>query len=324
MPELPDVTVYVDRIRAIFGKQRLTELQVVSPLVLRTYDPPAAEFRGKELVSASRVGKRIVLEFEDDLFAVVHLMVAGRFKLRARSEALSRKLSLCAFDFGERRLLLTEASKKKRASLHLLRGVDAVRSLDRGGIEPLGCSLQEFAVALRRENRTLKRALTDPSIFSGIGNAYSDEILFWARLSPVQRTRSLTDEECERLYVATRQTLIEWTARLTREVGDRFPEKVTAFREEMAVHGKFKAPCKMCGTAIQRIAYAENEVNYCPRCQTGGRVLADRALSRLLKSDWPRRIEDLEEGRPGAARVRSSGSVEGSGGKHGAAGPGQP
>ncbi|HSC88517.1 MAG TPA: DNA-formamidopyrimidine glycosylase family protein [Polyangiaceae bacterium] len=331
MPELPDVTVYVERIAARFVGRELRALAVSSPFLLRTHSPSVAELAGLRLVEVRRIGKRIAMAFAagsgegGELVAVVHLMVAGRFRLQpakaapsgnaalshraepAHKAGPSGKAVLAAFTFAGRRegeaeaeaeaesLVLTEFSKKKRASLHLVRGWEAAEALSRGGIEPLDCSLEEFGRALRLENRTLKRALTDPRIFSGIGNAYSDEMLFWACLSPVARTHSLDDEAVERLYVACRQTLLEWTTLLRKEAGDGFPGKVTAFREEMAVHGRFKQPCRVCGTAIQRIAYAENEVNYCARCQTGGRLLADRALSRLLHADWPRRIEDLEE-----------------------------
>jgi formamidopyrimidine-DNA glycosylase len=295
VPELPDVTVYCERLSALFGEKRLLGLRIGTPFVLRTYDPPKDEFVGKRLLSTRRIGKRICLEFEGNLFCVVHLMIAGRLKMRDPGVALARKLGLASFDFEGKSVLLTEAGTKKRASIHLFRSKKEALSLDRGGLEPLELSAEEFRARLRLENRTLKRALCDPRILSGIGNAYSDEILFWAQLSPVTRTHSLSDEQCDRLYAATIQTLKEWTKRLLDEVGDGFPEKVTAFRDEMAVHGKFKQPCPSCGTEIQRIRYASNETNYCPRCQTGGKLLADRSLSRLLRGDWPKNIDELEE-----------------------------
>lgn len=295
MPELPDVTVYVDRLAALFGGQKLEGLRVASPFVLRTYDPPTTEIVGRRLVRVSNLGKRLVLEFEGPRFVVVHLMVAGRLKLRAKGEAVPKKVGQFALDFETATVLLTEVSKKKRASLHLFRTAEEVQQLDRGGIDPLTCSPDEFRAALTRENRTLKRAFTDPRLLSGIGNAYSDEIFFWAQASPVTRTHGLKDDDFVRLFVATRHTLRAWTRLLAREVGDGFPEKVTAFREEMAVHGRFGKPCRVCGTTIQRIRYADNETNYCPRCQTAGRVLADRSLSQLLHKDFPRTLDDLEE-----------------------------
>jgi formamidopyrimidine-DNA glycosylase len=295
MPELPDVTVYIERIQSRFGGRKLDGLRIQSAFLLRTYEPPAAEFVSRRLEDVRRIGKRIALCFEGDRVAVVHLMVAGRFRVQSREKQLHKKMALCAFDFGEESLVLNEFAKKKRASLHLMPSWQAALSLSRGGLEPLDAGLGEFAAALRRENRTLKRALTDPSIFSGIGNAYSDEMAFWAQLSPVARTGSLDDEQVERLYVACRQTLLEWTELLRRRAGSDFPTEVTAFHEEMAVHGRFRKPCRVCGTEVQRIVYAENEVNYCPRCQTGGRLLADRALSRLLHADWPRHIDEWEE-----------------------------
>lgn len=301
MPELPDIAVYVERLAALFGGQKLTALRVASPFLLRTFDPPLEEVTGRELVRVWSLGKRVVLELAGPRFAVLHLMIAGRLKQRPRGEPVPRKLGQAAFDFETATILLTEASKKKRASLHLFRTEAEVRTLDRGGLDPLTVGLDEFRAALSRENRTLKRALTDPRILSGIGNAYSDEILFWACLSPVSRTHSLQPVDVERLFVATRHTLRAWIQLTRREVGEGFPEKVTAFREQMAVHGRFGRPCRVCDTAIQRIRYADNETNYCPRCQTGGRLLADRSLSRLLHKDFPRTLEELEEA-PGFRR----------------------
>lgn len=304
MPELPDVTLYVESLAARIQGSPLLGVRLGTPFLLRTFDPPLSEVRGRTVRGVSRLGKRIVVEFEGELFLVVHLMVAGRLRWRPVGTALPGRVGQAAFDFPDGTLLLTEASSKKRASLHVLRGRQALAEFDRGGIEPLAATHGEFADALRRENHTLKRALTDPRLLSGIGNAYSDEILFWACLSPVKRTSSVSDEEMARLFVATRHTLRAWTHFLRAELRGEFPEKVTAFREEMAVHGRFGLPCRVCGTKVQRIRFAENEVNYCPRCQTGGKLLADRSLSRLLKSDWPRSIAELEErqaARPGPA-----------------------
>ncbi len=295
MPELPDVTVYVERLSALLAGQPVEKVRIASPFVLRSYDPSIESAVGKRVTGVRRIGKRIVLELEDELFLVVHLMIAGRFRWKERGVAVPRKLGLFAIDFPNGSLLMTEAGTKKRASLHVVRGEAALSEFDRGGVEPLETDLAGFREALVRENHTLKRALTDPRLLSGIGNAYSDEILHRARLSPVQRTAQLGDDAIERLFVACREVLVEWTERLRAEAGDGLPEKVTAFREGMAVHGRYKQPCPVCGTAVQRIRYADNETNYCPRCQTGGRMLADRALSRLLKGDWPRRIEELEE-----------------------------
>jgi len=295
MPELPDVVVYVERIEALCKGRVLERVRLASPFLLRSFDPPLSASFGRRLEGARRLGKRIVLDLGEELFLVVHLMVAGRLRWRERGASVPGKVGLCAFDFEHGSLVLTEASSKKRASLHLIRGEAALAELHRGGIEPLAATLAEFGDALQRENRTLKRALTDPRLVSGIGNAYSDEILHRARLSPVRRTDQLRGGDIERLYDATREVLVEWTDRLRAEVGEGFPEKVTAFRDGMAVHGRYKKPCPVCGTAVQRIRFAENEVNYCPRCQTEGKLLADRALSRLLKSDWPRSIDELEE-----------------------------
>ncbi|GMV15604.1 MAG: formamidopyrimidine-DNA glycosylase [Polyangiaceae bacterium] len=295
MPELPDVLVYVERLAALIGGRVLERARVASPFVVRTFAPPLSELHGARVAGTERIGKRIVLAFEGDLFLVIHLMIAGRLRWRERGAPLPKKLGLLALDFEHGTLLFTEASTKKRASVHVVRGRAALEPFDRGGVEPLAASLPDFAAALRRENRTLKRALTDPRLVSGVGNAYSDEILFHARLSPVRLTRQLDDEELARLLSATRDTLLTWIERTRAEVGDGFPEKVTAFREGMAVHGRYGRPCPVCGTKVQRIRFAENEVNYCPRCQTGGKLLADRGLSRLLKGDWPKSIDELEE-----------------------------
>lgn len=294
MPELPDVDVYVERIGALFGHQRLTALRIASPFVLRSFAVPPAELHGRRLIGVRRLGKRIVFEFEAEYFAVVHLMIAGRFHLKKQPAAIPKKIGLLGFDFEEWCLVLTEVSTQKRASLHVVRFEASLAEFDRGGIEPLTASVGALRERLCTENRTLKRALTDPTYVSGVGNAYSDEILHRARLSPVARTHSLTDESWERLLVAMQHVLAEWRARLRAEVGEGFPEKVTAFHPQMAVHGKFGQPCPVCGTAVQRIRYASNELNYCPRCQTGGKLLADRSLSRLLKGDWPKTIEELE------------------------------
>lgn len=297
MPELPDVTVYVERLAALVGGVELRRTRVASPFLLRTVTPAPAETEGKRVVGVSRLGKRIVIALEGEIFVVIHLMVAGRLHWREVGAPIPRRAGLAAFDFTTGSLVLTEAGSKRRASLHLVRGEAALSTLDRGGQEVLGATLARFREVLRRESHTLKRALTDPTLFSGIGNAYSDEILHRARLSPLAHTRKLSDDQVEALYDAARGTLSEWVERLRGEVGNGFPEKVTAFREGMAVHGRYGKPCPVCGSPVQRIVYAENEANYCARCQTRGKLLADRALSRLLKSDWPRTLEDLEERR---------------------------
>lgn len=294
MPELPDVTVYCERLEALFQGRPLVGMRITSPFLLRTFDPPVSEFVSKKLLRVNRIGKRISLGFEGDLHCVIHLMIAGRLKLKEAGEPIPKKLGLLSFDFEHNSVLLTEAGTKKRASIHLFRSWEQAQALDRGGLEPLQITPADFAEVLRSENRTIKRALADPRLLSGIGNAYSDEILFWAKLSPVRLTRSMTEDEMARLFVATRHTLKSWIRHLSREVGEGFPEKVTAFRDEMAVHGRFKMPCRICGAQIQRIRYASNETNYCPRCQTGGKLLADRSLSRLLKKDWPKSIDELE------------------------------
>ena len=301
MPELPDVTVYVEALRRRVLNETLDAIRLASPFVLRSAEPPLKEAWGKRVLGVDRLGKRIIFALEPDLFAVIHLMVAGRLQWKERGAKVPGRLGLAAFDFSAGTLLFTEASSKKRASLHLVQGREALSAFDRGGLEVMDAPLRKFADALMGENHTLKRSLTDPRLFSGIGNAYSDEILHRAGLSPVKLTRALTDAEVKRLFEATRATLTEWTDRLREEAGDEFPEKVTAFRPEMAVHGKYRQPCPACGGAVQRIAYAENETNYCPTCQNGGRLLADRSLSRLLKDDWPRTPEALEELRAGGA-----------------------
>jgi formamidopyrimidine-DNA glycosylase len=296
MPEYPDITVYLEALERRVKGQRLAKVRLASPFVLRTFDPPISAAQGKKVLGLRRMGKRIVFELEDQLFLVVHLMIAGRFRWLEQSGAkVPGKLGLAALDFPTGTLLLTEASTKKRASLHLVRGEAALEPFSRGGLEVFEADLAAFRKALARENHTLKRSLTDPTLFSGIGNAYSDEILHRARLSPVQLTKNLSEEESARLFEACKDTLREWTDRLRAEVGEGFPEKVTAFREEMAVHGRYRKPCPVCGSQVLRIAYAENETNYCARCQTGGKVLSDRSLARLLKDDWPKTIDELEE-----------------------------
>jgi len=295
MPELPDIVVYLEALeRRILG-QPLERVRIVSPFVLRSVDPPIAAAEGRRVVGLRRLGKRIVWVLEDDLFLVVHLMIAGRLRWKPAGTKPPGRIGLAAFDFPSGTLLLTEAGSKRRASLLLVRGEAALAGLDRGGLEPLGISLAAFRERLVSESHTLKRALTDPRLFSGIGNAYSDEILHRARLSPLALTRKLDDAAVERLFTATRSTLVEWTDRLRDEAGEGFPESVTAFREGMAVHGRFREPCPVCGTPVQRIRYADNETDYCPTCQTGGRLLADRGLSRLLKEDWPRSLDEMEE-----------------------------
>jgi formamidopyrimidine-DNA glycosylase len=295
LPELPDVVVYVEALERHVVGQRLNRINLLSPFVLRSVDPPIGAITGQTVAGVRRIGKRIVLAFPDDIFLVVHLMIAGRLRWRARGEkpGIGTKLLLATLEFPEGTLFFTEASSTKRASLQLVRGETALRALDPGGIEPLEATRDEFHAALTRESHTLKRALTDPHLFSGIGNAYSDEILHAAKLSPLKLSRSLSDEELLRLYEATQATLRAWVDRLRAEVDGGFPEKVTAFHDEMAVHGRYRQPCPVCGSPVQRIVYAENECNYCATCQTGGRLLADRSLSRLLKSDWPKSIDDL-------------------------------
>lgn len=294
MPELPDITVYIEALEARVRGERLEGVRLASPFLLRSVDPPIAAVAGKRVEGFRRLGKRIAVGLEDELWLVLHLMIAGRLHWREAGAKPPGKIGLAAFDFENGTLTLTEAGSKKRASLHVVRGEAALAAHDPGGLEVLDAPLEAFAAELTAENHTLKRALTDPRSFSGIGNAYSDEILHRARLSPIAMTQKLTDEEIARLHAATRETLIDWTERLRDEASDGFPERVTAFRAGMAVHGRYGKPCPDCATPIQRIRYASNETNYCPRCQTGGKVLADRALSRLLKRDWPRTVEELE------------------------------
>ena len=295
MPELPDVVVYLEALTRHIVGHRLERLTLHSPFVLRTVHPPIDAIHSQIVCGVRRIGKRIVLVFDDDLFLVMHLMIAGRLRWRepGQKPGMGPKLILASFAFEHGSLFFTEASSKKRASLQLVRGEAALRALHPGGLEPLDATLEQFHEALARESHTLKRALTDPHLFSGIGNAYSDEILHAARLSPLKLTGSLTDDEVLRLHEATRATLLIWIDHLRRGVKDGFPEKVTAFRPEMAVHGRFKQPCPVCGKPVQRIVYAANECNYCATCQTNGRLLADRSLSRLLKDDWPRSIDDV-------------------------------
>ena len=294
MPELPDIALYLAQLIPRVVGQPLLRIGLRSPFVLRSVDPPVEALEGKRILALRRLGKRIVFELEDGLFVVVHLMIAGRFRWKEPGTKSGGKLVLAAFEFPQGVLQLTEAGSKRRASIHLVRGADQLQGFERGGLEVLDAELEEFAQRLRSENHTLKRALTDPRLFSGIGNAYSDEILHRARLSPLALTGRLSDHQVSTLYDATRATLMDWIERLQQEAGDRFPEKVTAFREGMAVHGRYGKPCPVCGSAVQRIRYADNETNYCARCQTGGRLLADRAMSRLLKQDWPRSIDEVE------------------------------
>jgi formamidopyrimidine-DNA glycosylase len=303
MPELPDIAVYLEALEARILGRRLQKVRLASPFLLRTAVPPIAAAEGRRVTALRRLGKRIVVALEDssqdDLFLVLHLMIAGRLHWKQPGAPLAGRFALAAFDFAEGSLTLTEAGSKKRAALHLLQGAAALAAHDPGGLEVTAADLAAFAGALTARNHTLKRALTDPRIFSGIGNAYSDEILHRARLSPVAMTQKLTDEEIARLFAATRATLADWVARLSAEAAGGFPEKVTAFRKDMAVHGRYGRPCPVCGTTVQRIRHADNETNYCPRCQTGGRLLADRSLSALLKKDWPRSIDELEQQRRG-------------------------
>lgn len=296
MPELPDVVVYIEALDRFIGGRTIDSIQLRSPFLVRSVEPDLFEAESKRVLGFRRLGKRIVWELEDDLFLVFHLMIAGRFHWKKSGAKMRAKIDQAAFHFDSGALMLTEASKKKRASLHIVRGAAGLAEHHRGGLEPLECDESDFREALQRENHTLKRALADPSLFSGIGNAYSDEILHAAQLSPIKWTSRLTDEEITRLYLATQMTLSDWIDRLRMDTGEGFPEKVTAFRKEMAAHGRFGQPCPVCETPIQRIIYAENETNYCPRCQTGGKLLADRSLSRLLKNDWPKTIEHWESG----------------------------
>ena len=297
MPEYPDVTLYIEALLERILNQPIQKIRIGSPFVLRSFDPPIGAAEGKKVRGFRRLGKRIVFELENDLYLVVHLMIAGRFHWKPKGAKIARKYGQAAFDFPNGTLLLTEAGTKKRASLHLVRGEAALQEHDPGGLEVLGASFEQFHRALTQENHTLKRSLTDPHVFSGIGNAYSDEILHRARLSPIRLTRQMTEPEIERLYHAIRDSLNDWVDRLRKERKEGFPEKVTAFRPDMAVHGRFGKPCPVCDSPVQRIVHADNETNYCAKCQTGGKLLADRSLSRLLKEDWPRTLEELEEGR---------------------------
>ncbi|MFN2387898.1 MAG: Fpg/Nei family DNA glycosylase [Thermoanaerobaculia bacterium] len=295
MPELPDIAAYLHALSPRVVGEPLQQIRMASPFFVRTFDPPLAQAEGRAVEALRRMGKRIVFGLDGDLFLVLHLMIAGRLHWREAGGSLGGKNALGALDFPNGSLLVTEASPKKRASLHLVRGEVALKALDPGGLEVLEATFEQFREALTRSNHTVKRALTDPRLFSGIGNAYSDEILHRARLSPVRLTQKLTGEELQRLQAAVRDTLAQWTARFVADAEKRFPEKVTAFREGMAVHGRYGKPCPVCGAPVQRIVYAENEANYCARCQTGGRLLADRALSQLMRTDWPRTMEELEE-----------------------------
>jgi formamidopyrimidine-DNA glycosylase len=298
VPELPDITAYSEALGERILGARLERLRIASPFLLRSVDPPPSELEGRAVDGLRRVGKRIVIELHGELFLVLHLMIAGRLRWKPAGAALPGKLGLAAFDFSSGTLILTEAGSKRRASLHLVRGAQRLSELDPGGIEPLTATLEEFQRALTAENHTLKRALTDPQRFSGIGNAYSDEILHAARLSPLTWTQRLEPDEIRRLFEATRATLTLWIERLRSERAGGFPEHVTAFRPEMSVHGRFRQPCPVCSARVQRIVHSEREMNYCARCQTGGKLLADRALSRLLKGDWPKTIDEWERARP--------------------------
>jgi formamidopyrimidine-DNA glycosylase len=293
VPELPDITIYVEALGARILHQRLVALRVLNPFVLRTFDPPITESSGREVVEIGRSGKRIVIGLDGELFIVIHLMIAGRLRWLSNGKAAPKKLSLAALEFATGTLILTEAGTTRRASLSLVRGREALSQIDRGGLDVFAADFGAFATRLRSENHTLKRSLTDPRLFDGIGNAYSDEILHRARLSPVALSGRISDGDALRLYEATRAVLREWTDRLRAEAGDKFPERVTAFRPEMAVHGKYRQSCPVCGTPVQRIRYASNETDYCARCQTNGKLLADRGLSRLLKQDWPKSVDDL-------------------------------
>jgi formamidopyrimidine-DNA glycosylase len=294
MPELPDIVVYIEALDARIVGQTLKQIRLLNPFLLRTADPPISTVQGRRVTGLRRVGKRIVIDLEGDLFLVLHLMIAGRLRWSVAGVKAPGRIGLAVFEFSSGVLVFTEAGTQRRAALHLVKGEAALRPFDAGGLEVLEADLAAFSARLKAENHTLKRALTDPHIFSGIGNAYSDEILHRARLSPVALTSQLAAEQSTRLYEAARQILTEWTGRLRQAAGSDFPDKVMAFRDGMAVHGRYGKPCPVCGAPVQRIVYAENETNYCARCQTGGRVLADRALSRLLKQSWPRNIDELD------------------------------
>jgi formamidopyrimidine-DNA glycosylase len=293
LPELPDITVYIEALEKRIVGRKLERIRIAKPFLVRSVEPPISETEGQRVTGIRRIGKRIAIGLENDLWIVIHLMIAGRFRWLASGAKVPGKLGLAAFDFESGSLILTEAGSTRRASLYVVKGEEALDAIDRGGLEPLESSLADFSERLTSENHTLKRSLTDPTLFSGIGNAYSDEILHRARLSPLRLTSKLTSEEIARLYAATQETLLDWIDRLRVEAGEDFPANVTAFREGMAVHGRYGKPCPVCSTPVQRIRYASNETNYCPRCQTEGRLLADRALSRLLKQDWPRSIDEL-------------------------------
>ena len=297
MPELPDVDLYVHALRPRIVGRRIEQARLATPFLLRSVEPPLDAVAGRTVAGVSRLGKRIVIDTEDELYLVIHLMIAGRFRWKPPGTRVPGKVGLLALDFDDGTLILTEAGSKRRASLHVVQGRDRLRQHDPGGLEVLDATLADFSRALRRENHTLKRALTDPHVFSGIGNAYSDEILHAARLSPFKQTQAIEDDDVARLFDAVRTTLLGWSARLREETGDGFPEKVTAFREGLAVHGRYGQPCPACGSPVQRVVYAANEANYCATCQTGGRLLADRSLSRLLREDWPRTLEELERRR---------------------------
>ena len=294
MPELPDIVIYIDALRPRIVGQVLEAVRIGTPFVVRSVDPPIGAAAGRRVTGLDRLGKRIVITLEPDWYLVIHLMIAGRLRWKRRGAGLPGRIGLAALDFPSGTLLFTEAGTRRRASIHLVRGEAALALHARGGLEVLGSTAEAFRAALRRENHTVKRALTDPRILSGIGNAYSDEILHAAKLSPFALTSSLSDGELDRLHAATQATLTAWVERLRRDVGNGFPDKVTAFREGMAVHGRYRKPCPVCGSPVQRVRYAKNEMNYCATCQTGGRVLADRALSRLLKDDWPRSLDEWE------------------------------
>ncbi len=303
MSELPDVTVYVERIAERVKGHALENVRFASPFVLRTVTPSMRDLYGKRVTDVARLGKRIVMTFEDDFIIVIHLMVSGRFRWEAKGAKIPGKLGLAAFDFDTGTLILTEASSKKRASIHVVKGQAALSEFDRGGLEVMGATRDAIVAAMTRERHTLKRAMTDPRILSGIGNGYSDEILHAAKLSPLKLSSQLTPDEWTRLVDATKRILRERTDTIREESKDKFPERVTAFREDMAVHGRYGKPCPACGSKVQRIIYADNETNYCATCQTGGKLLADRSLSRLLKEDWPRSLEELEEKRPALASM---------------------
>jgi formamidopyrimidine-DNA glycosylase len=295
LPELPDVTIYVERLAALVTGKPLEGIRIASPFVLRTVSPSPRELVGAKVTGVRRIGKRIVIALDGSRYIVIHLMIAGRLRWKKKGEKVPGKVGLAAFDFPDGTLIFTEASGKKRASIHCVAGEAGLAEFDRGGLDVMTATTAAFAERLRSERHTVKRSLTDPTLFDGIGNAYSDEILHAAKLSPFRMTPAMTEDEIARLHAACKATLERWTELLRREVGDGFPDKVTAFRPEMAVHGKYNAPCPVCGTPVQRIVYADNEANYCPTCQTEGRLLADRSLSRLLKEDWPRTLEELEE-----------------------------